>query len=65
MEDKQIFLLSSLLLGFAAILHFTRVISGWSMVIESWLVPRWLSILAFLLAGFLSYKTFIMYQKSR
>lgn len=58
MNDKNILVFVSVLMGFGALMHLVRILAGWELVIGSWLFPSWLSALAFLIAGFLSYKIF-------
>ena len=41
--------------GIAALLHLTRVLLGWGIAIGDWVFPKWLSIAAFLVLGWLSY----------
>tara|TARA_B100000315_G_C14208666_1_gene420999 strand:- start:175 stop:369 length:195 start_codon:yes stop_codon:yes gene_type:complete len=41
-----------------AILHLVRAISGWTVVVESFVIPVWFSYLTFIIIGVLSYKLF-------
>ena len=45
-------------MGFGALIHVVRILAGWELVIGTWRFPSWLSVIAFLIAGFLSYKVF-------
>ena len=49
---------ASIIFGIVALLHLTRVLAGWSLAIDDFVVPKWLSIIAFLVLGWLSYDLF-------
>jgi hypothetical protein len=38
-----------------ALLHLLRIVFGWEVVIGGWNVPPWLSVAAFIIAGYLGY----------
>lgn len=44
--------------GIVALLHLTRVLLGWGIAIDDFVVPKWLSIIAVLALGWLSYDLF-------
>jgi hypothetical protein len=41
-----------------AALHLLRLVLGWSAVFEGWIVPHWLSAVAFAVAAYLAYEGF-------
>jgi hypothetical protein len=41
-----------------SILHLVRAFMGWIFIIEGFVIPVWLSYVAFIVLGFLSYKLF-------
>ena len=41
-----------------ATLHLLRVIYKWEAVIGGWVVPQWLSIVAVVIIGYMSYQGF-------
>ena len=45
-----------------AILHLLRIVFGWSAVIGGWEVPEWVSAVAFVVAGFLTYESIRLSQ---
>ena len=48
-------IITSVLFAVIGLIHLLRVIFGWQFVIGTWNVPTWLSIVAVVLLGFLSY----------
>ncbi|MDA1038349.1 MAG: hypothetical protein O2877_01520 [bacterium] len=46
--------LTAFLLTLASALHLVRSVAGWELSINNWIVPVWLSVVAFLLAGYLA-----------
>ena len=42
-----------------ATLHLVRAVMGWSLAVESFEIPIWLSYVAFLVLGYLSYRLFM------
>ncbi|MBT6034666.1 MAG: hypothetical protein HOJ15_00320 [Candidatus Jacksonbacteria bacterium] len=63
MSKKVTLKLAATLLTFAALLHLVRVLAGWDMVINGWLLPVWVSILVVLLAGYLGFRVCTMEKK--
>ena len=45
-------------------LHLLRILSNWEAQIGGWSVPFWLSWLALILSGYLTYQGFKISQKS-
>lgn len=58
MHQKTYFTLTGLIFLIIAVLHLFRLAYGWEAQIGGWDVPMWLSVVAFLLSGFLSYSAF-------
>ncbi|MAF36611.1 hypothetical protein CL622_05845 [archaeon] len=46
---------AGLLILFAGLLHLTRSVAGWSLVVGGYAVPMWISWLAVIITGYLSY----------
>ncbi len=65
MGNKKITLIASIVLGLASLLHLVRVLAGWSLIVENFMIPAWFSVLAFLIAGVLSYKLFWVYRMGK
>ena len=55
MDQKTFTLLAGVIFAVVALLHLLRVYMGWSVVIGDWTVPMWVSWIAFVVAGGLSY----------
>ena len=47
-----------------ALLHITRIASGWDASIGGWMVPEWASYAAIIIAGFLAYSGFTLNKKN-
>jgi hypothetical protein len=55
MSDKAFSATAATIFGIVALVHLLRLIMGWSIVIDAWAVPMWLSWVGLLVAGALSY----------
>ena len=55
METKQLWYVNSALFGLMAVLHLLRLLLQWPASIARWSVPMWLSAVALVAAGLLSY----------
>jgi hypothetical protein len=54
--DKQSYLrLAGAIFVLVALAHLVRAVMDWPIVIAGWIVPIWLSWLAFVIAGALGY----------
>ena len=58
MNQRFFNLIAGLIFLVIAVLHLLRIVFGWSAVIGGWVVPQWVSWLAFLVAGYLAYEGF-------
>ena len=55
MSEKTFAAIAAAIFGLVALLHLLRLVMGWSIVIEAWTVPMWLSWVGLVVAGALSY----------
>ena len=55
MDQKTFVLLAGAIFEIVALAHLVRILMGWSIVIDNWTVPMWLSWVALVIAGGLSY----------
>ena len=55
MSEKTFAAIAAAIFGLVALLHLFRLLMGWSIVIEAWTVPMWLSWIGLVVAGALSY----------
>lgn len=44
MSARTFFTVSSVIFGFIAGIHIGRVLLGWSMFLDGWIISRWLSL---------------------
>lgn len=58
-------LTSSLIFLLVAVLHLFRLVLQWDAIIGGWHFPMWASVLAVLVAGFLSFAGFRLFQAQR
>ena len=56
MSQKTFCLTAGALFAAIAVLHLLRLVFGWAAQIGGWVVPSWISIVALLVAAFLSYE---------
>jgi hypothetical protein len=55
MTEKTFATITAVIFALVALLHLLRLVMGWSIVIDSWTVPMWLSWVGLVVAGGLSY----------
>jgi hypothetical protein len=58
-------LTSSIIFFVVAILHLLRLVFQWNAVVGGWEFPMWASIVGVVLAGFLSFAGFRLFQAQR
>jgi hypothetical protein len=57
-------LLAAVIFAIVALAHLLGVFMGWPIVIDNWTVPMWLSWIALIIAGGLSYFGFSLSSRS-
>ncbi|CAN7670560.1 hypothetical protein LJR231_005333 [Phyllobacterium sp. LjRoot231] len=55
MTEKTFSILAAAIFGVVAVLHLVRILIGWSIVVDGWTVPMWVSWVGLIIAGALSY----------
>jgi hypothetical protein len=55
MTEKTFVTTAAAIFAVVALLHLLRLVMGWSVVIDSWTAPMWLSWLGLVVAGGLSF----------
>lgn len=65
MNQKKYNLISGIFFMMIAVLHLLRLVFSWEAVIGGWTVPLWLSVVAFMISGFLAYEGFRLSRKSK
>ncbi len=63
MASRNYLFFSCVLFALVFLTHLLILISGWSITVENFAVPKIISILAVIVAGFLSYKSFVYWYK--
>ena len=58
MENKNYFLLVGIVFSIIALLHLLRAVMRWDVTIETFAIPIWMSVLAFIAAGILAFLLF-------
>ncbi len=58
MTHKNYYIILGCVLGIVSLAHLVRAVFGISLIVGGWSVPIWLSWLAFVVAGYLSYTSF-------
>ena len=64
MSQKTFSLTAGVIFSLITLLHVLRLVFGWEAIIGGWAVPTWLSWVAMLIAGYLSYQGFRLSRKS-
>lgn len=54
-DKKVVYKVAGVVLGLAALVHFVRVIMNLPLKLGNWEAPIWLSALAVIVAGYLSF----------
>lgn len=57
-SSRALFSVVGVIMGAVAIVHFLRLIFGWSVVIGGWDAPLWISWIGIIVAGYISYASF-------
>jgi len=65
MKQKTYFIIAAIIFLIVAILHLLRAISGLPLIFGVWELPLWLSWIAFIIAGFMSYVGFTLAGKKK
>ena len=55
MDQKTFIIVAGAIFAVVALLHVLRILMGWPAVIGGWEVPMWVSWIALVVAGGLSY----------
>ena len=55
MDKNKSLMLAAVIFGVIALLHLMRAVFGWDLRIGGWHVPVWLSYIAAVVAGYLSW----------
>lgn len=58
MNHKNYYIIVGSIIGLVSLAHLVRAISGADVIIAGWSFPLWLSWVAFLATGYLSYTSF-------
>jgi len=60
MNDKPYCLITGIIFALVAIVHLLRIAYDWSVHIENWIAPMWISWLGVVVAGLLALWAFSM-----
>ena len=55
MKNKEIARYSGIVFLIVAILHALRVINSWTITIDAYVLPAWVSVVLVIVAGYLAY----------
>jgi hypothetical protein len=56
MNEKAFSLVAGLIFLLVAIAHLLRLLLRWSVILNGWTVPMWVSAIALVVAGFLAFE---------
>jgi hypothetical protein len=63
MSLKNYLSITAVIFLIISVLHLTRAVQGWEVLLAGWMVPTWASWVAILIAGFLSYSAFTLNKR--
>lgn len=63
MKKKTFFITVGIVFLIVALVHLKRSVFGWDFIIKNWEVPLWVSWIAVVGIGFLSYHAFKFWKK--
>jgi hypothetical protein len=55
MTERTFATVAAVIFALVALLHLLRLVMGWSVIIDSWTAPMWVSWVGLVVAGGLSY----------
>jgi hypothetical protein len=55
MDQRQFTLIAGVIFAVVALVHLVRIYTGWTVMIGNWSAPMWVSGIAVIVAGSLSY----------
>jgi hypothetical protein len=58
MSQKAFSLVAGLIFLLVAVAHLLRLLLRWSVILNGWTVPMWVSSIALVVAGFLAFEGF-------
>ena len=64
MKQKTFSLAAGAIFGLIALLHLLRLLFGWEAIIDGWPVPRWISWMALVIAGYFAFAGMRLGRKS-
>jgi hypothetical protein len=56
MNQRSFSWLAGIIFTIIALLHLLRIVYGWDAVVDGWRVPKWISWVALIVAGYLGYE---------
>lgn len=56
MSQKTFSLVAGLVFLIVAIAHLCRLLLKWSLVLDGWTAPMWISVVGVMVAGYLAYE---------
>ena len=63
LSAKTFLQLVGTIFGVIGAVHLLRLISGWEVVIDGWMVPLWISFVGVVAAWYFSYNAFMLAKK--
>ena len=64
MNSKTFQLVAGVIFAVVAVLHLSRIVFGWQVVLGEWTLPAWISYFGLIAAGFLAYQGLTLSKKS-
>jgi hypothetical protein len=51
---RPVIIVAAVIFALLAVAHLTRLLNGWQVIIDSWSVPAWVSVLGVIVPGLLA-----------
>ena len=64
-SSRALFFVVGVIMGVVALVHFLRLVFGWSVIIGGWDAPLWVSWIGVIAAGYISYTSFHLASRAR
>ena len=65
LSAKTYILITGMIVFIVGLVHLIRLLSGWMVVIDGWVVPMWVSIVGVLGTWYLAYNAWHLTQKGK
>ena len=58
MRAKTVLKFASVVFALGAVLHLWRLLAGFDVIVNEWVIPRMVSVVAVVVAGYIAYQSY-------